>query len=73
VIGPDVGRLAQIRPGEQVRFAVVSIDDAVAARRAEAAVLETAIETMPVMRRNPTSELLLDSNLISGVISGTER
>ncbi len=39
VIGPDQGRLAQARPGTPVRFAVTTIEAAVAARRAERAML----------------------------------
>ena len=42
VIGPDLGRLAQMRPGSPVRFAVTTIDEAVAARRAERAMLRRA-------------------------------
>ncbi|MCP1913752.1 allophanate hydrolase subunit 2 [Bradyrhizobium elkanii] len=33
VIGPDLGRLAQARPGTTFRFDAVSIEEAVAARR----------------------------------------
>jgi allophanate hydrolase subunit 2 len=36
VIGPDLGRLAQARPGTTFRFEAVSIEEAVAARRQEA-------------------------------------
>jgi biotin-dependent carboxylase-like uncharacterized protein len=67
VIGPDVGRLAQARPGSQIRFAAVTIEAAVAARRAAAAILAATIQTMPVARKDFSAELLLGSNLISGV------
>jgi biotin-dependent carboxylase-like uncharacterized protein len=67
VIGPDVGRLAQMRAGERVRFAVTTIETAVAARRAEAARLEASIEVVPLVRKDLSAELLLGSNLISGV------
>jgi biotin-dependent carboxylase-like uncharacterized protein len=67
VIGADVGRLAQTRPGAQVRFAVTSIEAAVAARRAEVALLEMPIEMTPLVRKDFSAELLLGSNLISGV------
>jgi len=69
VIGPDLGRLAQARPGSQVRFAAVTIDDAVAARRAQAALLQAPIALTPLVRRDFSAELLLGSNLISGVTS----
>ena len=48
VIGPDLGRLAQARPGSPVRFAVTTIEAAVAARRAERAMLAAPIETAPL-------------------------
>jgi biotin-dependent carboxylase-like uncharacterized protein len=67
VIGPDVGRLAQMRPGSRVRFVATTIEAAVAARRAEAALLETPIEMVPLVRKDFSAELLLGSNLISGV------
>jgi allophanate hydrolase subunit 2 len=69
VIGPDQGRLAQMRPGTSVRFAVTTIDAAVAARRAERAMLQAPIEAAPLVRE-PSAELLLGSNLISGVSGG---
>ena len=71
VIEPDLGRLAQLRPGTPVRFAVTTIDDAVAARRAERAMLQAPIEATPLVRA-PNAELLLGSNLISGVSGGTD-
>ncbi len=69
VIGPDQGRLAQMRPGSSVRFAVTSIDDAVAARRAERAILDAPVEAAPLVR-SPSADVLLGSNLISGVTAG---
>jgi allophanate hydrolase subunit 2 len=69
VIGPDLGRLAQLRPGSPVRFAHTTIEAAVAARRAERAMLAAAIEATPLVR-TPDAELLLGSNLISGVSGG---
>jgi allophanate hydrolase subunit 2 len=35
VIGPDLGRLAQSNPGEEVRFRRVSVEEAEAAYRRE--------------------------------------
>ena len=67
VIGPDLGPLAQMRPGSQVRFAATTIEAAVAARRTEAALFESPIEAIPLVRKDFSAELLLGSNLISGV------
>jgi allophanate hydrolase subunit 2 len=67
VIGPDLGRFAQARPGSQIRFETTTIDMAVASRRAEAAMLASPIETTPLVRNDLSAELLLGSNLISGV------
>jgi len=66
VIGPDLGRLAQNRPSARVRFAVVTIADAVAARRAE----RTALQNGPLIQAALSSERLLGVNLIGGVTSG---
>jgi biotin-dependent carboxylase-like uncharacterized protein len=69
VIGPDLGRLAQLRPGASLRFAVTTIEEAVKARCAGRATLETPIEAVP-LRKDPSAELLLGANLISGVSGG---
>ncbi|MGU3540580.1 5-oxoprolinase subunit C family protein [Methylobacterium sp. A54F] len=68
VIGPDLGRLAQAQAGTRLRFRTVSLDEAVAARRAEAACLAPAIPTEPVVRTAFTPEFLLERNLIDGVV-----
>lgn len=68
VIGPDLGRLAQAQAGTRLRFAAVSIADAVAARRAEAACLAPEIRVEPVVRTAFPSELLLGLNLVDGVV-----
>jgi 5-oxoprolinase (ATP-hydrolysing) subunit C len=73
VIGPDLGRLAQARPGTAFRFAAVSIAEAVAARREEAAALARDIIVEPVVRTQFSSEFLLDLNLIDGVVNGIEQ
>jgi biotin-dependent carboxylase-like uncharacterized protein len=70
VIGADLGRLAQMRPSTSVRFAITTIDAAVAARRAQSAFLQAPIATTPLGRNTPSAELLLGSNLISGVSGG---
>lgn len=68
VIGPDLGRLAQARPGTEFRFEAVSIGEAVAARREEAAWLSHGIVIEPLVRTHLSSEFLLGLNLIDGVI-----
>jgi biotin-dependent carboxylase-like uncharacterized protein len=71
VIGADLGRLAQMRPGSNVRFALTTVEAAVAARRAERAMLEAGVEAAPLVR-TPNAEELLGSNLISGVSGGAD-
>jgi 5-oxoprolinase (ATP-hydrolysing) subunit C len=73
VIGPDLGRLAQARPGTAFRFEAVSIAEAVAARREEAAALARDLVVEPVVRTQFSSEFLLDLNLIDGVVNGVEQ
>ena len=58
-----------MRPGLAIRFAIATIDDAVQARRTERAILDAPIEATP-LRKDPSAELLLGSNLISGVSGG---
>jgi biotin-dependent carboxylase-like uncharacterized protein len=67
VIGADLGRLAQLRPGARFRFAAVSIEAAVAARRALAAALNAPPALAPLLRTDLPSEFLLGLNLIDGV------
>jgi 5-oxoprolinase (ATP-hydrolysing) subunit C len=69
IIGADLGRFAQLRPGATFRFAAVDIAEAVAARRSEAAALARPIERVPLVRTLLTSEFLLGLNLIDGVVS----
>ncbi|MFE1603238.1 biotin-dependent carboxyltransferase family protein [Methylobacterium sp. ID0610] len=68
VIGPDLGRLAQAQAGTRLRFAAVSVAQAVAARRAEAEALAPPIALEPLIRRDFPSEFLLGRNLIGGVV-----
>lgn len=68
IIGSDIGRLAQARPGTVFRFAAVSIDAAVSARRDEAALLARGIVVEPLVRTHLSSEFLLSLNLIDGVV-----
>jgi biotin-dependent carboxylase-like uncharacterized protein len=68
VIGPDLGRLAQARPGTTFRLEAVSIAQAVVARREEAALLARGIVVEPLVRTHLSSEFLLGLNLIDGVV-----
>lgn len=68
VIGPDLGRLAQARPGTVLRFRQVSITEAVAARAQDAAALSGQVAVEPLMRTMFSSEFLLGLNLIDGVV-----
>lgn len=67
VIGADLGRLAQARPGARIRFTSVTHDEAVQARRGQAEVLARGFVTEPLIRTQFTSEFLLGLNLIDGV------
>lgn len=68
VIGADLGRLAQVRPGEALRFRRVTWDEAVEARRALRHALDAAAADGPRL----TSESLLMENLVGGVISARD-
>ncbi|XSC48375.1 hypothetical protein ACF1BQ_030770 [Bradyrhizobium sp. RDT10] len=61
VIGPDLGRLAQTRAGTKFRFEVISIAQAVAARREEAAEVARGIAVEPLVRTQLSSESYLAS------------
>lgn len=72
VIGPDLGRLAQVQGGCRITFAAVSIAEAVAARRAEAQALEGPVPREPVLRTDFPAEFLLGLNLVGGVTDGRD-
>ena len=72
VIGADLGKLAQPRPGAQRRFQAVPLAEAVAARRAQARLLEGPIGVEPLIRTEFPSEFLLGLNLVDGVVGTTE-
>ena len=67
VIGADLPALAQKRPGEEVRFAQASLEEAVEARRAKARALGEGVRLKPITPEL-TSELLLARNLVGGVV-----
>lgn len=68
IIGPDLGRFAQVRPGAPFRFRAVTVEQAVAARREAAGWLSREIALAPVLRTELSSEFLLGLNLIDGVV-----
>jgi len=72
VIGPELGRLAQLRPGTRLRFAPVSVTQAVAARQAEAQALMAPLQLEALTRTEFSPEFLLGLNLIGGVSAGRE-
>ncbi|HEX3983642.1 MAG TPA: 5-oxoprolinase/urea amidolyase family protein [Acidisoma sp.] len=69
VIGPDLGRLAQARPGQSLRFEAVTVEAAVAARRAAWERLEAGIAVHPLRRTEFSSAFLLGHNLTDGVVA----
>jgi len=72
VIRADIGRLAQMRPGETCRFAAVSVVEARAALLAlEDEIAETASRLRP-LGRELTSQMLLESNLIDGFVDALD-
>jgi biotin-dependent carboxylase-like uncharacterized protein len=73
VIGVDLGRLAQARPGTSFRFSAVTIDQAVNALREQNAAFDRPFDIEPLVRTNFSSEFLLGLNLIDGVVAGSER
>ena len=68
VIAADLGRLAQMRPGAQLTFQAVTVDQAVAAWRQARAFMEAA-GIAPQGAGELTSETLLSRNLVGGVVS----
>jgi len=72
VIGADLGKFAQLRPGTQLRFEAVSLAEAVEARRTQARLLEPPIGLEPLVRTEFPSEFLLGLNLVDGVVGITE-
>ena len=71
VIGADLGRLAQLRPGNALSFRAVDWDAAVAARRAYFAAIEAGAQREPLCA-GMTTESLLAENLVGGVVSAKD-
>jgi len=72
IIGADLGRFAQLRPGTSVRFEAVSVTAAHAALRAHRASIEAAIEAIAPIGDANDSSFLLSVNLISGAVSSLD-
>ncbi len=74
VIGADLGRLAQTRPGAMVRFRRATWADAVAARRLFFGEIEEGARMAPVSPASgaPLATTLLGANLVGGFISADE-
>jgi biotin-dependent carboxylase-like uncharacterized protein len=71
VIGADLGRLAQLRPGEALSFCAVSWDEAVAARRDYLAAIKSGAQRAP-LSAGLTTESLLAENLVGGVVNAKD-
>ena len=70
VISADLDRAAQLRPGHALRFAAVSVADAIAAARA-AAVAESVWLTLVAAGQGSLADRLASANLIDGVVDAT--
>jgi biotin-dependent carboxylase-like uncharacterized protein len=64
----DIGRLAQMRPGETCGFRAVSVAEARAALLLREDEIATTQQRLRPLRREFTSERLLEANLIGGVV-----
>jgi len=68
IIGADLARFAQMRPGTPVRFQAVSRDEAVAAARRLKAWMDALPSALVPLRFDLTTEHLLSTNLIGGMV-----
>lgn len=66
VIGPDLGRLAQTRPGEEIRFQAVSHAEALVARRDEQTRLAAPHAIVPLHRDVFPTAYVLRTKLVDG-------
>ncbi len=72
IIGADLGRMAQMRPGTVMHFTAVSLEEAVAARRAEAAALANGWSLVPLVRTELSSDFLLGCRLVDGWVNALD-
>ena len=68
VISADVARLGRMRPGDTLRFAPISVDDAEAARRALEDRTSRTIERFGAAEPWLDEDSLYRGNLVSGVV-----
>ena len=71
VIGADLPRLGHALPGTRLRFAAVSLEQALAARRAAADALGASLAAIVPDTTEPDLAALYGANLIDGVIDAT--
>ncbi|MGH6794499.1 MAG: biotin-dependent carboxyltransferase family protein, partial [Methylocella sp.] len=64
----DIGRLAQMRPGETCRFHAASVAEARAALFAREDEITATLQCLRPLRRTLASENLFEANLIDGVV-----
>jgi biotin-dependent carboxylase-like uncharacterized protein len=72
VVRADIGRLAQMRPGETRSFRAVSVAEARAALLAREDEIATTLQRLRPLRRALTSKRLLEANLIDGIVDPLE-
>lgn len=68
----DIGRLAQLRPGQACRFTAVDLEEARCALFALDRTLADLPRHLSPLRRDPSIEILTASNLIGGVTDGAD-
>src|SRR5580704_10287416 len=68
VVRADIGRLAQMRPGEACRFRAASVAEARAALLRREDEIATTQQRLRPLRRALASETLLEANLVDGVV-----
>jgi 5-oxoprolinase (ATP-hydrolysing) subunit C len=68
VVRADIGRLAQMRPGETCRFRAVSVPEARTALLAREDEIATTQRRLRPLRRELTSQALFEANLIDGIV-----
>jgi 5-oxoprolinase (ATP-hydrolysing) subunit C len=71
VAGVDLGRLAQARPGQAIRFQAVTVAEAVAVLREEARLLEAPIAVAPLVRTEFSTGFLLSQSLVDTGLADT--
>jgi allophanate hydrolase subunit 2 len=71
VIGADLPRLGHALPGTRLRFAAVTLDEALAARQEAAQALAASLAAVVPDTAEPDLAALYGANLIDGVIDAT--